>query len=129
MAPSYQIPASADSPSDPAPPVVSILHLSGEGGGYHIKGQQLPSGWQFRVHSHSIFDDEFDEDEPVDPPWLRSLDMALSRLNPSWPRLHPGNLHPDFALAIGERVRAFHARSPLRASELKSWQAVGAISS
>ncbi|QTD46345.1 hypothetical protein [Ottowia testudinis] len=109
-------------------PVHTILRLSGEGGGYRIEGQPLPTGWQFRVHSHSIWD-EPDQGDPVDLPWLPSLDAAISRINRGWPMLYPSEVHPDFISAIRQRVLAFHDHTPLKASELDRWHALGVTAS
>lgn len=85
--------------------VETIVGIGAEGGSLVMEGQRTPGGeWQFRVSTNeSMLWDLLDEEPPAAeaPPW-GSWDQAIERLNSyqGWPRLHPYQLHEQFAAAI-----------------------------
>ena len=90
----------------------TIAEIGAEGGSLVIEGVRDAVGaWQFRVSTNeSLLWDLLGEEPPASetPPW-GSWEQAIARLNSfsRWPRLHPLQLHDEFAEPIF-RIIASH---------------------
>ena len=94
----------------------------GEGGGYTILGEQRKGGWRFwrdpGCGDSWMYDDDDEasaepaSEEPIRKPridYCDTLDEVLEKINASWPRLRPRQVHPMFAADILRRVTHYFA--------------------
>lgn len=92
-------------------PVETILKVLAEGESMTLQGQRAARGaWRFRVIMDSGMLWEMIDEEPPPPQevfWVDSWDAALGQMDRySWPRLHPGGVHPEFVGAVLKAVAA-----------------------
>ena len=98
-----------------------ILHVSGEGGGYTIMGEEHQGLWRFwRDGScgdswmYDGLDDEAPSESSIEPAtepticYFETLDEALEQINSCWPHLDPIQVHPSFSHDIWNRVVTYY---------------------
>lgn len=100
-----------------AGPILTVMRVAAEGGGYRIDGQNGERGWRFRAArvDHIIEGEEIRRSEP----WVSSLEEALRSINSGWPRLRPVQVHPLFAAKLLEVVSQYPRLSQVQLGRWK----------
>src|SRR5262249_41906371 len=86
-----------------------ILKLGAEGGSLTLYGFRIKEGWSFTLGTYDCTPVLIDEGPPMHRKSgvVDRWDAALKLLdqNPSWPKLHPISIHPDFKTKVWVAVQ------------------------